>query len=269
MAHALVSIASVGITTILAFVLSVMLLRGSEVWGDIPIAAIWTTSWLLGFAFGSWNLIDAWLDRRAVVRGHRPRRTLTAANWLLRSFAFKTVGCFFMVMAGYSVILNLWGTEARVILLLLGGAAFAANEIANRVDRARLEGLFPIPRRRRAMDEAQLLRLRNVMIYGLVAAINGLATVAAAMLAAGTLPWFEGEGAMAPAKPIFLTALAVLVPALTSWLAANRPRVGSETLAAQVDDKTKLGIAKTDMQVVVPRSPEATEVPEPSSTVGG
>ncbi len=60
------------------------------------------------------------------------------------------------------------------------------------------------------------------------------------------------QSQQAGGKPIdwqqvgFVTAMA----ALGALVAANRPRVGSEPLAAQVDDLKKAGVRKRDMAVI-------------------
>lgn len=108
------------------------------------------------------------------------------------------------------------------------------------------------------MSDSELLRLRNVLIYSAIACLNAAAVVAAALVAQGAVPALEAGGWAEPAKPILLAMLAVLVPSLASWLAANRPRLGSEAVAAQVDVLEKRGNRRRQMRVL-PTAPGADE----------
>jgi hypothetical protein len=100
------------------------------------------------------------------------------------------------------------------------------------------------------------LTLRNLGVYCIVALANMLAVVVSAGLIAGTVPGFRVGEFLAPATGLMVALLAIVVPILTAWLAANRPRLGSEHLAAQVSELGAEGVPKRDM-IVVPRDDEA------------
>lgn len=93
-------------------------------------------------------------------------------------------------------------------------------------------------------------KLNNLLIYLIVGVLNVCAIAVGAGLASGTLPGFRpGEG-FAPAGPALTALLAVVVPTLSTWMAANRPRLGSEGLAADVSALKARGYHRKDMTVV-------------------
>lgn len=107
------------------------------------------------------------------------------------------------------------------------------------------------------------LAFRNLLMYVLLWVANVLAICAAAALAAGTMPGFQEGQFFAPASSVVLGSLMLAVPTLTGWLAANRPRIGSEQLAADVDKQRKAGRSRRALKV----TPKVVEEPVPPELV--
>jgi len=96
------------------------------------------------------------------------------------------------------------------------------------------------------------LELRNVLLYGIIAVLNTLLGLVAVMMAAGALYGFrEGEPLASIAKEM-AGILTLVAAGLASWLAANRPRIGSATLAANVDAARADGVSRSEMTVLTP-----------------
>lgn len=78
--------------------------------------------------------------------------------------------------------------------------------------------------------------LRNLGFYALIALVNMVAIATAAGLGAGTVPLFRDGEFMAPARGDLAALLAVGLPLLSTWLAANRPKYGHEAIASLADE---------------------------------
>lgn len=92
--------------------------------------------------------------------------------------------------------------------------------------------------------------MRNLLFYVLIALVNMALIAFGYALVAGTLPGFRAGEPFAPAGPALASLLAILLPILSGWLAANRPRLGSENLADDVNKLQKAGVPKDEMAVV-------------------
>jgi hypothetical protein len=92
-------------------------------------------------------------------------------------------------------------------------------------------------------------QLKNLLIYIGVALANMVAIGVAAALAAGTMPGFRDGELLAPAKTEAVGLLALLAPILSTWLASNRPRFGSEGIAAKVNSLREQGYHRDDLTV--------------------
>jgi hypothetical protein len=95
-------------------------------------------------------------------------------------------------------------------------------------------------------------RLQNLLIYVLTAMANILAIALAAALAAGTMPGFRDGEMLAPAKTEMAALLAFVIPILSGLVAANRPSLGGEGLAAQASVLRQKGYHRDDMVVLSP-----------------
>jgi hypothetical protein len=107
------------------------------------------------------------------------------------------------------------------------------------------------------VTEAQF---RNLLIYAGVALLNMLAIAVAAALAGGTMPGFRANEFFEPAKGELVALLTLAAPILSTWLASNRPRFGSEQLAAEVGVFKDLGFHRDDLTVL----PKGGRVPDPA-----
>lgn len=103
-------------------------------------------------------------------------------------------------------------------------------------------------------------QLNNLLIFVGVALLNMLVIASAAALAAGTMPGFREGEFLRPAASTAVALLAFLAPILSSWISANRPRLGSEGLAQQVNDLRAEGVSRSQM-VVVSRDDAALPLP--------
>lgn len=106
------------------------------------------------------------------------------------------------------------------------------------------------------MTDAQL---RNLLTYLAVALLNILAIAVAAALAGGTMPGFREGEFLRPSEDAAVGLLALCVPLLTTWLAAHRPRLGSEGIAADVGAYKALGFHRADL-TVVPKAGRTAQV---------
>jgi hypothetical protein len=107
-------------------------------------------------------------------------------------------------------------------------------------------------------------QLKNLLIYVGVALANMIAIGVAAALAAGTMPGFRDGELLAPAKTEAVGLLALLAPILSTWLASNRPRYGSEHLAADIGAYKDMGYHRDDLKVVLKKD----AVPDPGAMGG-
>lgn len=92
---------------------------------------------------------------------------------------------------------------------------------------------------------------QNVLIYGVIAiavAMGGLAGIA---IGSGAVDGFHDGQAFASVRIEVAGAIALMVSAGGQWLAANRPRVGGEQIAAQVDTLKASGYHRKDLTVAV------------------
>lgn len=93
-------------------------------------------------------------------------------------------------------------------------------------------------------------RLRNLLVYVGIACADMLVISAAAALGADAMPGFRPGEFLAPARTSAVTLLAVVAPCLSAWLASNRPRFGSEPIAAQVNALSERGVPRGEMVVL-------------------
>lgn len=80
------------------------------------------------------------------------------------------------------------------------------------------------------------LTIKNLLLYLLVCAADALAVCLAAALGAGRVPGFGDGGFFEPITPLAIGFLAVVIPSLATWLAANRPKLGREDVSALVSE---------------------------------
>lgn len=99
-------------------------------------------------------------------------------------------------------------------------------------------------------------RLWNVLAYCGIALLNLLLTLLAIAITAGTIAGFRPGEPFAPYAAQFTAIIAVATPALSAWLNSNRPRIGSEGLAADVKELQKDGFSRQDMTVVTKEDAE-------------
>lgn len=100
------------------------------------------------------------------------------------------------------------------------------------------------------------LQLRNILIYCLLWVAVAIAGPLGFAISSGAVPGFGDGEALASARGEIAGALALLVTAGGMYLAANRPRVGSEEIAAQVDAERKGGTSRRALTVRRKRSAE-------------
>ncbi len=99
-------------------------------------------------------------------------------------------------------------------------------------------------------------RLWNVLAYCGIALLNLLLTLLAISITAGTIAGFRPGEPFTPYAAQFTAIIAVASPALTAWLAQNRPRVGSEELAEDVKALQKDGKHRSELTVVTKEDAE-------------
>jgi len=115
------------------------------------------------------------------------------------------------------------------------------------------------------MTATEQRAFKNLLIYIGIAVANMAAIALAAGVAGGSLVGFRDGDPFAVAGPSMAALLAVVTPILSTWLASNRPRIGSEAIAAAVDERRHAGQSRKSMVVRSKGSPpDADEVMTPS-----
>lgn len=92
--------------------------------------------------------------------------------------------------------------------------------------------------------------LQNRLIYALITIMVLLSGPLAIAISSGTFPGFEDGTQLASIREQLGAAIGTLVTIGGMWLAANRPRLGSEQLAADADKLRKLGKSRRGLKVV-------------------
>lgn len=95
-------------------------------------------------------------------------------------------------------------------------------------------------------------RLWNVLAYCGIALLNLLLTLLAIAITSGSIVGFRPGEPFTPYAAQFTAIIAIATPALTGWLNSNRPRIGSEVLAADVRALQKDGVPRSEMTVLSP-----------------
>lgn len=93
-------------------------------------------------------------------------------------------------------------------------------------------------------------QLHNLAIFIGAVVANIVAVSVAAALAGDTMPGFREGEFLRPGRDEAIGLLALLVPILSGLVVQNRPRFGSERLAAEVDERRKQGYSRNDLTVV-------------------
>lgn len=93
-------------------------------------------------------------------------------------------------------------------------------------------------------------QFRNLSIYAGIWIAIALAGALGLAIGNGAVPGFSDGQILAPARTEIASALALLVSGGGIWLAANRPRFGSEMLAATVSAYKALGYHRDDLAVM-------------------
>lgn len=105
-------------------------------------------------------------------------------------------------------------------------------------------------------------KLINLAIYCIIAMVVALVVSLGEQITKGVVPGFMDGDMFAGARNSIGQALGLFGLGAGFWLAANRPRFGSESLAVQTNDLKKEGIHRDDM-VVLPTDPTAvSKLPE-------
>jgi hypothetical protein len=81
------------------------------------------------------------------------------------------------------------------------------------------------------------------------------------------MPGFRDGELLAPAKNEAVGLLALLAPILSTWLVSNRPRFGSEHLAAEVGAYKEMGYHRDDLTVRPKGGSEPSVAPGAGSLV--
>ena len=91
----------------------------------------------------------------------------------------------------------------------------------------------------------------NAGVYLLIGLVWTTAGWAAGAIATGTVDWFDPlvHPSLAQYQPLAIALLGFLIPMLSGWMVAHRPRIGSEKLSASVDALKATGVDKKDMVV--------------------
>lgn len=100
---------------------------------------------------------------------------------------------------------------------------------------------------------------KNLLIYAGIWIAIALAGALGLAIGNGAVPGFSDGQILAPARTEIASALALLVSGGGIWLAANRPRFGSEALAATVSAYKMLGYHRDDL-TVQPKDDDPTAV---------
>lgn len=109
---------------------------------------------------------------------------------------------------------------------------------------------------------------RNLLIFVAVAVANIVVIAVAAALGGDTMPGFREGEPLRPGKDQAIGLLALLAPIISGWIVQNRPRFGSEGLAAEVDARRREGYARDDL-TVIPKADVLDHIaptPEPEPT---
>lgn len=93
-------------------------------------------------------------------------------------------------------------------------------------------------------------RLQNVAIYVAIGVAILLAGALGQAVSAGNLPGFQDGQTFAGVRGQIGDLIALLATSGGIWLAANRPRQGSEGLAADVSALHDEGVHRADMTVI-------------------
>ena len=93
-------------------------------------------------------------------------------------------------------------------------------------------------------------RLLNIAVYVAIGVAILLAGALGAEIGEGTLPGFQDGQTFAGVRGQIGDLIALLATSGGIWLAANRPRQGSEGIAAEVKDLQASGVHRADMTVV-------------------
>jgi hypothetical protein len=99
-------------------------------------------------------------------------------------------------------------------------------------------------------------QLKNLLVFIAVVACNILVISVASALGADTMPGFREGEFLRPGREPALGLLAILAPIIGGWIMQNRPRFGSEGLAAQTDAYRELGYHRSQLEVVPKRGVE-------------
>lgn len=108
-------------------------------------------------------------------------------------------------------------------------------------------------------------QLKNLAIFCGVVVVNIIVISVAAALGADTMPGFREGELFRPGRESAIGLLAIVAPIISGWIVQNRPRIGSERLAAIVDDYRERGYHKSDLTVV----PKEALTGEPPATGAG
>jgi hypothetical protein len=89
----------------------------------------------------------------------------------------------------------------------------------------------------------------NLLIFVAVVVCQITVVSVAAALASDTMPGFREGELFRPGRDLAIGLLALLGPIIGGWVIQNRPRFGSEPVAAQVNDLRAQGVSRQDMVV--------------------
>lgn len=93
-------------------------------------------------------------------------------------------------------------------------------------------------------------QLQNRLTYGLIAIAVAVGGIFGTAIGAGLVYGFRDGEPMAPVRIEVASAIALMVAAGGQWVSANRPRDGSEGLAADVGALHAAGYHRKDLTVV-------------------
>ena len=82
-------------------------------------------------------------------------------------------------------------------------------------------------------------QLNNLFIYVALWLLMGLASALAVGIGAGVVPVFREGELLATSREVFAAALGFLATGLGTWLAANRPKLGTEEVVKQAKKTEK------------------------------
>lgn len=93
-------------------------------------------------------------------------------------------------------------------------------------------------------------QLQNLLTYVGIWVAIALAGAVGVAIGSGAVPGFADGQILSSARAEIASAIALLVTGGGVWLAANRPRYGSETIASQVSDLKAQGVHRDEMIVL-------------------